>query len=77
MSDKKKKQGQLRENIGVMLRNGDRVSYKLKVALINTKHPDGTPRLVTILDDKEMIDLAGGEEFVTMYLPLEMTEPER
>lgn len=43
--------------------------YKLHVALVNTRHADGTPRLVTIIRQQDVVSLAGGEEFVTMYLP--------
>lgn len=43
--------------------------YRLYAALVNTRHADGTPRLITVIRDQDVVSLAGGEEFVTLYLP--------
>lgn len=45
--------------------------FVLSVALIATKK-EGKPKLITILDPKEVVELAGGEEFTTLYLPASM-----
>lgn len=50
--------------------------YKLVVLLIHTKDRDGRPKLATFVHDDEKIDLAGGEEFITAYVPKNMLEPE-
>jgi hypothetical protein len=48
------------------LQIGEKV-FSLKVALIHSK-VNGQPKLVTILEDDKTIDLAGGEEFVMLYV---------
>lgn len=68
------KKGNLRDRVVIMARNGDRHSYKLCLCLIHTKHADGTPALVKLVQDHEVLDLAGGEEFMTFYAPMEMVE---
>lgn len=50
----------------------DATPYRLVVGLIHTKSPDGSPALVKIIRDQDVIDLAGGEEFMTMYVPATM-----
>lgn len=50
--------------------------YRLVVGLIHTKNEDDSPKLVTLIHDKETINLAGGEEFVTLYIPKEMVKSE-
>jgi hypothetical protein len=68
----KDKKGNLREHVVIMARNGDRHSYKLCLAMIHTKHADGTPALMKLVQDHEVVDLAGGEEFMTFYAPMNM-----
>lgn len=48
---------------------GDR-EYKATPALVNTKFPDGSPRLITLLNEDSVVSLAGGEEFVIVYAPI-------
>lgn len=43
--------------------------YELKVFLIHSKNPDGSPGLCKLIPDDQTIDLAGGEEFMTCYVP--------
>lgn len=50
--------------------NGER--YKLVVGLIHSKDEKGRPKLITLIHDEQTINLAGGEEFVTLYLPAKM-----
>lgn len=50
------------------------VKHIFSLFLINTKHPDGSPALCTRLKDDQVVDLNGGEEFVTAYLPANMVE---
>lgn len=47
-------------------------TYAQAVFLINTKHPDGTPALCTQIGMTQKIDLAGGEEFMTAWVPYNM-----
>lgn len=60
-----KKRKKLAERIEV---NGQ--VYRLVVALIHTKKADGRPALIKLMYDEDTIELAGGEHFCTMYLPL-------
>lgn len=46
--------------------------YKLTVMLIHAKNPDGSPSLMTRIPDDRKINLAGGEEFMTAYVPRAM-----
>lgn len=50
--------------------------YQLVVLLIHTKNQHGRPKLATFLHDEEKIELAGGEEFVTAYVPKAVLEKE-
>jgi hypothetical protein len=49
--------------------------YVLCAAMIHTHNEDGTPKLIGILDRHKPVELAGGEEFLTLYVPLTMTLP--
>lgn len=55
--------------------NGETVRLVQGVALINTKHPSGTPALVTIIEPDQKIDLAGGEEFLIFWADEKMIRP--
>jgi hypothetical protein len=46
--------------------------YVPQVCLINTKHPNGTPALVTMMEPSASINLAGGEEFIIVLAPKHM-----
>lgn len=48
--------------------------FKLCVMMIHTKNPDGSPALCTLIPDDRTVDLAGGEEFMTVYVPKVMFE---
>lgn len=48
------------------------VPHRQTLFLINTKKPDGTPSLCTLIPDDHAIDLAGGEEFMTAFVPTHM-----
>lgn len=50
--------------------------YVPQVFLINT-HESGVFRNVTRIPDEKKIELAGGEEFVVLYVPAHMLKPER
>lgn len=51
--------------------------YDLAVFSINTKTENGTPRLCTMFPhDRHEIELAGGEEFMTGYIPRQMYKDE-
>jgi hypothetical protein len=45
------------------------------VFLIHTKNPDGSPALLKMMRDRDVIDLAGGEEFMTAFVPSVMLNP--
>lgn len=51
--------------------------YELSIALVHTKHPDGSPALCKLIRDNDTIDLAGGEEFFTFFLPVDVLHPNR
>lgn len=51
--------------------------HKLAVFLVQSKLPDGTPKICSLLEEKRAIDLAGGEEFFTAYVPSVMFEKRR
>lgn len=51
--------------------------YQVVVLLINTKDPDGRPKLTTFIHDDNTISLAGGEEFITAYVPRHMLRKRR
>lgn len=51
---------------------GREVVLSQAVFLVNTKHPDGTPALCTQLSQSRKIDLAGGEELMTAWVPYNM-----
>lgn len=53
--------------------NGKR--YVLQVAMIHTYNPDGTPKLIGLLRDNDIVNLAGGEAFMTLLIPEDMTKP--
>jgi hypothetical protein len=48
-------------------KNNEQVTLVQGVGLINTKHPDGTPALVTMMQPEHQIELAGGEEFIVFW----------
>lgn len=48
--------------------------FKLCVFLIHTKNPDGSPGLCKLIEDTKTIELAGDEEFMTVYVPRVMFE---
>lgn len=64
---------QLPDTVMVRQKNGVRCRYRLTVFLVNTKE-NGSPRLCTRIPDDGAIDLAGGEEFFTAYIPEEMVK---
>lgn len=45
-----------------------REGYRPMLALIHTKHDDGTPALIKVIRDQDEIELNGGEEFVTLFV---------
>ncbi len=47
----------------------DAIPYRLVIGLIHTRSPDGSPALVKIIRDQDVVNLAGGEEFMTIYVP--------
>lgn len=51
--------------------------YVPVVLLIHTKHPDGSPALMTSIPEDRKIDLAGGEEFMVAFAPRSMVKPGR
>lgn len=51
--------------------------YVPLVLLIHTKNPDGSPALMKAIQKDHTIELAGGEEFMVVYAPKKMVEPER
>lgn len=51
----------------IQLQNG--VVYKLSLFLIDTRDHKGIPRLCTHIPENHQIELHGGEEFLTAYLP--------
>jgi len=48
------------------------IRLKEQIFLINTKYPDGSPRNCTLVPDNHKIELAGGEEFLVVYIDEEM-----
>lgn len=48
--------------------------YKLTLFLINTRNSAGFPKLLTRIEETTIVSLAGGEEFMTAYVPEEMVE---
>lgn len=48
----------------------DRV-YQAVVFMVHTRTPNGTPQLVKLIHDTQTVELAGGEEFVIGYMPIE------
>lgn len=51
--------------------------HVLRVAKIHSKHEDGTPEDVTIMRDSDVAEIIGGEEFMTLYMPAIVAEPEK
>lgn len=51
--------------------------YQLVVLLIHSKDARGRPKLATFIHDEETVDLAGGEEFITAFVPKKMLEKEQ
>jgi hypothetical protein len=49
--------------------------YVASVFMINTRDPNGIPRLCTHIPDDHKVHLAGGEEFMIGYLPESMVSP--
>lgn len=47
--------------------------YILQVALVHTYKPDGTPKLIGLIGEKDIVNLAGGEHFITCYIPENVT----
>lgn len=43
--------------------------FKLSVMMIHSKNADGSPGLCKLIPDDQSVDLAGGEEFMTVYVP--------
>jgi hypothetical protein len=43
--------------------------YKLSVLMIHSKNSDGSPGLCKLIPDDQTVHLAGGEEFMTCYVP--------
>lgn len=58
---------QRESSITYKAQNGEKIRLVQCVALINTKHPNGTPALVTLIELTQTVDLAGGEEFLTFW----------
>lgn len=56
----------------IQLANG--YLFKLAVLLIHHRDQNGRPKLVTILHDDDLIDIAGGEDFQVVYLPQHPSE---
>ena len=52
--------------------DGSELRFKESIFLINTKYPDGSPRLCTLIPDDRKVDLAGGEEFLRAFINEEM-----
>lgn len=50
--------------------------HSLRVAIINTHH-EGLPKNVSLLSPGGSVDIGGGEEFMTVYVPEVMTQPKR
>lgn len=48
--------------------------FKLCVFLIHSKNEDGSPGLCKLIPDDKTIDLAGGGEFMTAYIPRHMLD---
>ena len=44
-------------------------SYQLVIGKVESKDTLGRPKSVTIIYDEESVDLKGGEEFVTLWMP--------
>lgn len=42
--------------------------FRLCAAMVNTRH-DGAPSNLTLLPPQHSVSLAGGEEFITLYVP--------
>lgn len=59
-----------------LLRVGGKM-FKLCVFMIHTKNADGSPGLCKLIPDDQVVHLAGGEEFMTTYVPLVMLPKER
>lgn len=52
--------------------------YRLYVGLVATYHADGMPRLISTIKPEQIVELAGGEHFVSLSLPdLDWTEAKR
>ncbi len=48
--------------------------YRVAVLLINTKDSKGRPKLCTFIHEEQSIELAGGEEFLTAFVPRKMLQ---
>jgi len=55
-------------------KTGKKRRYKLSVALIKGKNILGHPMELTLIDDSQTVTLQGGEEFMTIFVPIEMFE---
>lgn len=53
-------------------KTGEVKKYEERIALIKSRHTDGTPCDLHLMLDSETITLQGGEEFMTMWCPIEM-----
>lgn len=46
-----------------------RTKFKHTAFKVISKNNDGTPRLLQLIQDHESVDIKGGEEFITGYIP--------
>ena len=55
--------------IGIRSQNGKKDDYELKVCRVLSRHPDGTPKALEMLLDTKLVNIQGGEEFMTVFAP--------
>lgn len=53
-----------------------RQCYKLVVFIVKERDRDGIPRKLEMLLDNESVNIKEGMDFMTAYVPKQMTEPE-
>jgi hypothetical protein len=44
--------------------------YRAAIMLVHSRHPDGSPRLISYVKEETPIELQGEEEFAVVYCPI-------
>lgn len=63
--------------VGAIGQGRNKMRFKHTVFRILDRHPDGTPKTCRLIGDTETVDIEGGEEFMTAYVPAIMFEAEK